>query len=101
MNQINVSTLKNNLSAILRQVKKGETVIVIDRDQPVAKLSRITAEDTAADGDLLLKELHRKGLARPPKSRKRVATKDLSAQLIHCKKSVVRALTQEREGARF
>jgi prevent-host-death family protein len=38
MKQANVAELKANLSRYLRAVRRGETVIVCDRNRPVARL---------------------------------------------------------------
>ncbi len=38
MIQAKISELKNSLSAYLRQVKSGESVLILDRDTPVARL---------------------------------------------------------------
>ena len=43
-----ISQTKNQLSAILDRVRHGETVLIVDRDQPVARLEPVTG---AADGD--------------------------------------------------
>ena len=63
MKTVNIGTLKNELSAYLRYVRKGEQVIVRDRDVPVARIvpfrtANLTAEeeDLAARGILKLPE---------------------------------------------
>jgi prevent-host-death family protein len=33
-----ISETKNNLSALIRRVKRGETILILDRDTPVARL---------------------------------------------------------------
>ena len=38
MKSVNVGTLKNELSAYLRRVRKGEEVIVRDRNVPIARI---------------------------------------------------------------
>lgn len=38
MKTINISTLKAKLSEALRDVRRGETYIVLDRDKPVAQI---------------------------------------------------------------
>ncbi|MBC8041766.1 MAG: type II toxin-antitoxin system prevent-host-death family antitoxin [Opitutaceae bacterium] len=42
---VKTAELKNNLSKYLRRVKAGETVIVYDRDTPIATLSPIVRTD--------------------------------------------------------
>ncbi len=58
--QAAVSTLKNELSKYLRHVKRGETVIVLDRDRPIAELRPLT---TPPSGDLIC-DLVAKGIVR-------------------------------------
>ena len=38
MMQVKISELKNSLSAYLRKVKSGESILVLDRNTPVARL---------------------------------------------------------------
>ncbi len=47
MKRVKISDLKAHLSQYLREVEGGETIVVCDRDRPVAKLS---APDIAASG---------------------------------------------------
>lgn len=46
MTRAGVAELKANLSAYLRRVREGETVTVMDRDTPVAKIVAINAADS-------------------------------------------------------
>ena len=63
MKLASISQTKNQLSALIEQVRQGETVVITDRDRPVAKLMPIAAEETeAASGSLAL--LVRKGIIR-------------------------------------
>jgi prevent-host-death family protein len=45
MKRAKISELKAKLSAYLRNVRNGETVLVVDRTTPIAKLMPIEAED--------------------------------------------------------
>jgi prevent-host-death family protein len=40
-----ISETKNNLSALIRRVKNGETILILDRDTPVARLVPIPADE--------------------------------------------------------
>ena len=62
MDKASISSLKNSLSAYLRKVRAGHTVIIYDRNVPVARLVRI--EDTDGSSDRLLK-LRSEGVTRP------------------------------------
>ena len=37
----NISTTKNNLSKLLEEVRNGESIIIVDRDTPVARLEPV------------------------------------------------------------
>ena len=50
MKTVNVADLKNRLSAYLQMVRKGEEIIVRDRDLPIARISPY-ATGTLAEGD--------------------------------------------------
>jgi antitoxin (DNA-binding transcriptional repressor) of toxin-antitoxin stability system len=47
MKTSNISYLRNNLSEVLSCVREGESVLVLDRDKPVAKLSPYLTEASA------------------------------------------------------
>ena len=40
---VRIAELKAHLSATLRRVRRGETVTILDRDTPIAKIVRIDA----------------------------------------------------------
>jgi antitoxin (DNA-binding transcriptional repressor) of toxin-antitoxin stability system len=62
------SVVKNQLSRFLAEVRRGETVCILDRDTPVALLVPVAtaAGEGGADGGdaVLLAQLERKGLVR-------------------------------------
>ncbi|MBI2217815.1 MAG: type II toxin-antitoxin system prevent-host-death family antitoxin [Candidatus Rokubacteria bacterium] len=64
MKRVKIAELKNNLSRYLAQVQAGNTVIVLDRDRPVAKIVPLEPADLPADDDERLAELERQGLIR-------------------------------------
>jgi prevent-host-death family protein len=55
-----ISQTKNQLSALIDQVRQGETVLITDHDRPVAKLSAIESSDTLG----IVGALERKGVIR-------------------------------------
>lgn len=63
MKTATISDAKNNLSAYIDLVRQGETVVILDRNKPVARLTPI---DRAIDLDdeARLAELERKGVLR-------------------------------------
>ncbi len=56
-----VTEAKNGLSALLDQVKAGETVLITDRGVPVARIEPVTIDD---DPEWWLTRLERKGIIR-------------------------------------
>jgi prevent-host-death family protein len=65
MKAVAVRELKNRLSAYLRDVSRGEVVLVTDRGQVVAELRRPTSETLLSPSDLALERLHAAGMLTP------------------------------------
>jgi prevent-host-death family protein len=59
---VTVTEAKNQLSALLDRVQAGETVLIVDRGIPVARLEGAVAAPDEYDGRL--KRLERRGLVR-------------------------------------
>jgi prevent-host-death family protein len=62
MRSVNIAELKDHLSAYVTHVKNGETVVIRERNRPVARLIPFVAEG-ASEQEL---ELAAKGLMRLP-----------------------------------
>lgn len=64
MKTANVAAAKNDLSRLLRRVRRGETIIITDRNRPVARLLPISPNEQpgAAELDALVAS----GLLTPP-----------------------------------
>jgi len=60
---VTITEAKNRLSALLDQVRAGETVLIVDRDVPVARLISALAE-RPDDLDGRLARLERAGIIR-------------------------------------
>jgi antitoxin (DNA-binding transcriptional repressor) of toxin-antitoxin stability system len=56
-----ISQIKNQLSRYLRLVRAGESVLILDRDRPVARIEPITA---GGEADERLARLERAGMLR-------------------------------------
>ncbi len=84
-----VTDIKNQLSHYLRLVARGETVTILDRGRPVARITRIEGSDAEIDA------LVAAGLARPPLAP--LPKGFLTRVLPVPKESVQRALIQDRE----
>jgi antitoxin (DNA-binding transcriptional repressor) of toxin-antitoxin stability system len=95
MQKATISELKNSLSAYLKKVRAGESVLILDRDQPVARIERIDA-GTAADDPVA--RLERAGLVR--RARASVPLKLLRQEPASARRSVVKALVEDRRAGR-
>jgi antitoxin (DNA-binding transcriptional repressor) of toxin-antitoxin stability system len=60
MRVVTITQLKNGISAIIDRVRAGESVLILDRDVPVARLEPVGA----LDDDARLARLERAGLVR-------------------------------------
>lgn len=67
MKNARISELRDKLSEYLARVRKGETVIVYDRDTPIARIDPIApaTDDTSA----MVLDAYRRGVLTPPKVR--------------------------------
>lgn len=95
MIKVSISTLKNRLSAYLDRVRAGQTVLILDRDRPIARIERVTSAGLPDDR---LARLERAGLLRR-------AARPLSLQHLRdagpgASQSVVAALLEERRHGR-
>jgi prevent-host-death family protein len=61
MTTATITEAKNGLSALIDRVKAGETIVILDRGVPVARLEPVTA---LSDPEGRLRDLERKGLIR-------------------------------------
>jgi len=78
MKRASITEAKNNLSRLLDTVREGGTVWITDRSVPVARLSPVDPNGSAASGHL--GDLIRAGFARPaakPLDVKRLTTRTL------------------------
>ncbi len=63
MKTASITQTKNQLSSLLDEVKRGETIVILDRNRPVARLEPIR-EASGEWGEGRLAELERQGLIR-------------------------------------
>ena len=91
----NIATAKNHFSRIIEQVKQGETIVITDRNRPVAQIRPLAA------GEMPLEPLHASGLLSPPQTTLNVAAFIVAAQpLMPASSSLRDAILEEREGGR-
>ena len=97
MRKASITETKNRLSALLEVVRRGETILIMDRDKAVARLEPVSAEsDPETEG--WVRELERSGLARRP--RLHPSKVKLSGPIPRARGSVVDALVADREEGR-
>jgi prevent-host-death family protein len=65
MRNASVATAKNEFSRLLRRVKRGETVVITERNHPIARLQPIPAFAVGLDNSSLA-ALHDSGALLPP-----------------------------------
>jgi antitoxin (DNA-binding transcriptional repressor) of toxin-antitoxin stability system len=91
MEKATISEIKSRLSAYLKKVKAGQAILILDRDQPVARLERVEA--ATHPGDRLVR-LERAGLLR--RATRPVSVAKLRGPVPKSSRSVVEALLEER-----
>ncbi len=67
MKKASISETKNNLSALIDLVRSGETVLITDRNCPVARLKPVTSGENI-DDEARIAKLERAGLIRRAKN---------------------------------
>lgn len=70
MTRATISDLKNRLSSFLDRVKAGETILILDRGTPVARLEPASTVD---DADGRIARLERAGILAPARAAPPVA----------------------------
>ena len=93
MSTATITEVKNRLSAIIDRVRSGETVIVTDRGQPVARIEPVRAD---SDATARIARLERSGIIRPGIG----APPSIGAPLPVAGASAVEALLDERRSSR-
>lgn len=99
MKIVNITQTKNNLSALIDIVKQGETIIIMDRNRPVARLESALNDKNLDPGGRIAR-LERKGVIRRPSSRASNKLLDKKPPKCSNKSSILQALIAERENDR-
>jgi len=98
MKKASVTEAKNNLSAILQQVREGETYLILDRGKPVARLEPMAAEGRG--GDERRADLERRGLLHRGRGRVRKELVDAAPPQLPKDVSALDHLLEERKEGR-
>lgn len=97
MKAVNVAELKNRLSHYLRLVRRGEAILVRDREQVIARIEPAGESGEAGSDAERLAMLERRGVLRRARGRLEPA---LLARRPRVRVDVVAALLAEREETR-
>ena len=92
MLRVTISQLKNSLSAYLKKVRSGETVLVLDRNEPIAVLERVKPNERP-EGRLA--RLEQAGVLRRSRTGRPLAAL-AETKAPKARESVVDALLEER-----
>lgn len=96
MKKAGIAELKNRLSYYLGFVRRGQSVLVYDRDRPIARIEPIRSP-SAVEADDWTTELERVGILRGPAAR---LPKDWLDRRPATEGDVVAALLDERRSGR-
>jgi prevent-host-death family protein len=94
MRTVNIGDLKARLSAHIRRVRRGEEVLVCDRNKPVARIIPWDAPDRISHE----KELIANGVLEPPRRTPRSAEADCAKPPGNIPDDVVRDLWRQERG---
>ena len=97
MLQANISTAKNNLCSFLEKVQQGETIIISDRNHPIAILSPYQATEASKKWSERLALLNKNLKVTLPKiSKKKLRLPIVPNKPVH----LLDALLEERKASR-
>ncbi len=96
MKSVNVAELKNRLSHYLRLVRRGEPILVRDRERVIARIEPAGGPAGAGTADRLA-DLELRGIVRRAQT---LLSRELLARRPRVKADVVAALLHEREETR-
>jgi len=101
METVSITKTKNNLSALIDKVKRGETILITDRGRPVARLVTAVDEVDPEARHGRIERLERAGiLRRGGGSEKRPALEGPPTRRRPQRPSALAALLDERERGR-
>ena len=99
MNKANISYTRNHLSEMLMRVREGETILIVDRKHPVARLEPVmepAGADSSRHADLIRRGIVKAGRTRlDPKM-----LRTLPMPSVRGKGDIVDALLADREESR-
>ncbi|HEX3473312.1 MAG TPA: type II toxin-antitoxin system prevent-host-death family antitoxin [Silvibacterium sp.] len=98
MKSVQIGELKNHLSAHLREVRKGEEIIVRDRNLPVARIIPYVPESIEEQERILIATGILRSPKNPPKDREKWLKEFLAKPRPKVsREALMRAILEERE----
>jgi prevent-host-death family protein len=97
MERVSISKLKDQLSAYLKKVRAGQTVVVTDRNQPVAQLTPIPQQESE---DARVARLVAQGIIRLPNGPRLDMKEFVKRRPVIENAGVLEALLEERREGR-
>jgi prevent-host-death family protein len=98
MTTASITQAKSNLSKLIKKVRHGESVLILDRNIPVARLEPLPAGSREAD-EATLAQLERRGLLK--RGAGKLPRDFFKLPQLKFKKSLVEAVLEERREARW
>ncbi len=93
MKRVSVSDLKNRLSEFLRLVKKGETIEILERNVPIARIEGVKARSRGTED--YIEDLTRRGILSRPRGEPDLSFLDRPP--IPCDVDVAQIVSEDRE----
>jgi len=97
MDRVSISQLKDQLSAYLKKVQAGETVVVMDRNTPVAQLAPLPQP---SDESAWIAKLEAEGVLTPAKGPRLTIEELRRRRVVAPGAAVLEALLEERREGR-
>jgi antitoxin (DNA-binding transcriptional repressor) of toxin-antitoxin stability system len=99
MKSARISELRDGLSEYLARVRRGETVIVYDRDTPIARIEPISSAAARPGAPDWLVEAEKRGIVLPPRAAD-APPLDVDPVQAEGRFSLLEALLEERRSGR-
>lgn len=99
MKRASITEAKNQLSALLDAVRQGETVLILDRNRPIARLEPVI-RTTGQEADARIDDLERRGILRRARSPLAESFFKIRLPRPTGKASILEALLSERREGR-
>lgn len=98
MTTASITQAKTNLSKLIKKVRHGESILILDRNVPVARLEPLAAGSHEAD-EVKLADLEQRGLLK--RGTGKLPRHFFKLPRLKFKKSLVEAVLEERREARW